>query len=175
VSGGVIEDVKFVGDSRVLCAYYGGVVLHCTEPGGMGILLEYPTNIMSAAAMPDMSYVVGGCMDNCVHIWHFESSPEAAAAARIEAEASRDGSSAEGSSKEEQEQPVASELIEYSCGGYQSKVTGTLFNGSNTMLATIGGTQCTVWDFTGPDGPAGSLPVVGLGHTKTVTCQVSTW
>jgi hypothetical protein len=50
-----------------------------------------------------------------------------------------------------------------------------LFNDSNTMLATTGGTQCTVWDFTGPDGPAGTLPVVGLGHTKTVTCQVSTW
>jgi hypothetical protein len=40
VSGGVIEDVKFVGDTRVLCSYYGGVVLHSTEPGGYGVLLE---------------------------------------------------------------------------------------------------------------------------------------
>jgi hypothetical protein len=40
VSGGVIEDVKFVGDNRVLCSYYGGVVLHSTDPGGFGVLLE---------------------------------------------------------------------------------------------------------------------------------------
>jgi len=40
VSGGVIEDVKFVGNSKVLCAYYGGVVVHSTEPGGAGVQLE---------------------------------------------------------------------------------------------------------------------------------------
>lgn len=127
---------------------------------------------MSAAATPDLSYVVGGCMDSCVHIWHFTSSPEAAAAARMAAEGSgEEGSTAE-QQQQQQQQPGASELIEYSCGGYSSKVTSTVFNGDSTMLATLGGTQCTVWDFTGPQGPAGSIPVVGLGHTKTLTCQV---
>jgi hypothetical protein len=125
---------------------------------------------MSAAARPDLSYIVGGCMDSCVHIWHFTGSPEAAAAAaRTKAESSgKEGSTSE----QQQQQPPGSEIIEYSCGGYSSKVTSTVFNGDHTMLASLGGTQCTVWDFTGPQGPAGSIPVVGLGHTKTVTCQV---
>lgn len=41
VSGGVIEDVKFVGNDRVLCCYYGGVILHSTQPGGFGVQLEW--------------------------------------------------------------------------------------------------------------------------------------
>lgn len=40
VPAGVIEDVKFVGSSRLVCAYYGGVVLHSTQPGGFGVQLE---------------------------------------------------------------------------------------------------------------------------------------
>lgn len=125
---------------------------------------RYGTNVLSAAATPDLSYVVGGCMDACVHIWHFSSSPEAAAAA-----------SAAGSS----ENPAGSggdagsaQIVEFSCGGYMAKVTAAVFNAAGSMLSTLGGTQCTVWDFTGPDGPAGTIPVVGLGHTKAATCQV---
>lgn len=120
---------------------------------------------MSAAATPDLSYIVGGCMDSVVHIWHFQASPEAAAAARMKA---AEGSGEDSSSAQQEQQ----ELVEFSCGGYASKVTGTVFSGDHTMLATLGGTQCIVWDFTGPNGPAGSIPVVGLGHTKTLTCQV---
>lgn len=180
VSGGVIEDVKWVGDSnRVLCAYYGGVVMHSADPESYGILLEYPTNVMAAAATPSLSYVVGGCMDSCVHIWHFQSSPDAAATARLEskeaagAEEAAAGAASSSSSKagQEEQQPGSSELVEYSCGGYEAKVISTVFNADSTMLATLGGTKSIMWDFTGPDGPAGSLPVVGLGHTKTVTCQ----
>lgn len=179
MSGGVIEDVKWVGDSnRVLCAYYGGVVLHSADPDSFGILLEYPTNITAAAATPKLSYIVGGCMDSCVHIWHFQSSPEAAAAARVEAqeavgvEEAATSSSSSSKAGQGEQPPGLSEMVEYSCGGYESKVVSTVFNANSTMLATLGGTRCTVWDFTGPDGPAGSLPVIGLGHTKTVTCQV---
>lgn len=181
MSGGVIEDVKWVGDSnRVLCAYYGGVVLHSADPDSCGIVLEYPTNITAAAATPTLSYIVGGCMDSCVHIWHFQSSPEAAAAApQLESqeavgveEAAAASSSSSSKAGQGEQPPGVSELVEYSCGGYESKVISTVFNANSTRLATLGGTRCTVWDFTGPDGPAGSLPVIGLGHTKTVTCQV---
>lgn len=102
-------------------------------------------------------------MDACVHIWHFSQSPEAAAAARIKA------AEANGADEQPADGP---ELVEFSCGGYMSKVSGTVFNSAGTMLATLGGTQCTVWDFSGPSGPAGTIPVVGLGHTKNLTCQV---
>jgi hypothetical protein len=131
-----------------------------------------------------MSYVVGGCMDSCVHIWHFESSPDVAAAesspdvaaveramAKASISAQPEGSTAVDSTRQ-QEVEGGSELVEYSCGGYRAKVTSTVFNGDHSMLATLGGDQCLVWDFTGPEGPAGSKPVVGLGHTKTLTCQV---
>lgn len=128
---------------------------------------RYGTNILSAAATPDLSYIVGGCMDSCVHIWHFQSSPEAAAAARMQATVNADQGVVDQAAP-----PSDQELVEYSCGGYTSKVTHIVYNSTATMLATTGGTQCTVWDFKGPQGPAGSTPVVCLGHTKTVTCQV---
>lgn len=41
VSGGVIEDIKFLGDERLLVAYYGGVTLFSTEAGASGMVLEY--------------------------------------------------------------------------------------------------------------------------------------
>lgn len=137
----------------------------------LAAVCRYGTNVLAAAALPDLSYIVGGCMDNCVHIWHFTASPEAAAAARMKAEEAR----AAGGGGEASDAADRAELIEFSCGGYTAKVSGCVFNGSNTMLATSGGTQSTVWDFKGPQGPAGSIPVVGLGHTKTVTCQVCWW
>eukprot|EP00878_Enallax_costatus_P018098 GHUV01019041.1.p1 GENE.GHUV01019041.1~~GHUV01019041.1.p1 ORF type:complete len:372 (+),score=94.31 GHUV01019041.1:697-1812(+) len=142
VSGGVIEAVKFLGDNKVLVAYYGGVSIFSTEEMAPGMMLEYGTNVLSVAATPGLSYVVGGCMDSCVHIWQF--------------------STEEGADK--------TELVEYSCGGYMTKVGQVDFNSEGTALASIGGTQNTVWDFTG-EGPAGSIPVVTLGHTKNCTCQ----
>jgi hypothetical protein len=53
------------------------------------------------------------------------------------------------------------------------QVNAVDFNMAGTQMASLGGTQNTVWDFTGPDGPGGSVPVVALGHTKNCTCQVS--
>lgn len=41
VSGGVIEDVRFLGDDRLLVGYYGGVSIFSTEPGTSGMMLEY--------------------------------------------------------------------------------------------------------------------------------------
>lgn len=52
------------------------------------------------------------------------------------------------------------------------QVNAVDFNQAGTQMASLGGTQNTVWDFTGTDGPGGSVPVVALGHTKNCTCQV---
>lgn len=52
--------------------------------------------MLSVAATPKLEYVVGGCMDSCVHIWKFEPA----------------------------EADAAPELVEYSCGGYMTKVCG---------------------------------------------------
>lgn len=82
-------------------------------------------------------------MDSCVHIWHLQIKPG--------------------------ERQL--EMVEFSCGGYSSKVTHVDFNREGRLLASAGGSQTTIWDFAG-DGPADSVPLVALGHSKTVTCQV---
>lgn len=161
VTGGVIEDVKFVGNSTVLVAYYGGVCVFSTEAGANGMVLEYGTNVLAVAATPKLDYVVGGCMDSCVHIWKFEK-PEVK-------QAGAEGSTEAAGEAEEEEE--GTKLSEYSCGGYMTKVNAVDFNQAGTQMASLGGTQNTVWDFTGTDGPGGSVPVVALGHTKNCTCQ----
>jgi hypothetical protein len=72
------------------------------------------TNVLSVAATPKLDYVVGGCMDSCVHIWKFEQPAPKQAKAESEAAA------AAGESDEEEEEGV--KLIKYSCGGYMTKV-----------------------------------------------------
>jgi hypothetical protein len=74
------------------------------------------TNVMSVAATPKLDYVVGGCMDSCVHIWKFEKPAKAAAA-------DKDGKGTEGAA-DSYEEEEGTKLIEYSCGGYMSKVRG---------------------------------------------------
>jgi hypothetical protein len=73
------------------------------------------TNVLSVAATPKLDYVVGGCMDSCVHIWKFEKPATAAADKDGEGEAA----AADGDEAEER-----TKLIEYSCGGYMTKVQG---------------------------------------------------
>eukprot|EP00879_Flechtneria_rotunda_P015874 GHRR01016601.1.p1 GENE.GHRR01016601.1~~GHRR01016601.1.p1 ORF type:complete len:399 (+),score=81.72 GHRR01016601.1:1626-2822(+) len=150
VPAGVIEDIRFVGENRLLVTYYGGVMLCSSEVGDQNLTLEYGTNVLSADAAPELGFVVAGCMDSCVHIWKlpaFDGSSDARA----------------GDDK--------LEVLEYSCGGYMGKVTRVDFNRKGTALASMGGMQNIVWDFTGQNGPAGSIPVVTLGHTKNCTCQ----
>ncbi|KAF6265937.1 WD40-repeat-containing domain protein [Scenedesmus sp. NREL 46B-D3] len=161
VAAGVIEDIKFVGDDTVLVAYYGGVCVFSTEAGASGMVLEYGTNVLAVAATPQLKYVVGGCMDSCVHIWKFEQ-PEKQAA---------DNGGEGGAEDDDEDEEEGTKLIEYSCGGYMTKVSAVDFNLAGTHMASLGGTQNTVWDFTGQDGPGGSVPVVALGHSKNCTCQ----
>lgn len=41
VPGGVVEDVRFLQDDRLLVGYYGGVSIYSTEAGACGMMLEY--------------------------------------------------------------------------------------------------------------------------------------
>jgi hypothetical protein len=57
---------------------------------------------------------------------------------------------------------------ELQCGGYSSKITGLSWNSSSRYLATSGGNQVTIWDFSGK-GPAGSTPICCIGLSAEVT------
>jgi hypothetical protein len=39
------------------------------------------------------------------------------------------------------------------------------------LMASSGGNTCLIWNFGGA-GPSGSAPIITLGHTKPVQCQV---
>lgn len=65
-----------------------------------------------------MQWLVAGCLDSCVHIWHFKFD---------------DGEA---------------RLSEMSCSGYQARVNDVRFNPAGTALASTGGHKSTVWDFT---------------------------
>ena len=57
---------------------------------------------------------------------------------------------------------------ELQCGGYSSKITGLSWSDSSRYLATSGGNQVTIWDFSGK-GPAGSTPICCIGLSAEVT------
>jgi hypothetical protein len=67
VTGGVIEDVRFVSDQRLLAAYYGGVALFSTEPGAPGLLLEYGVRGCSRHACHHRSSCPAACCDTHTH------------------------------------------------------------------------------------------------------------
>ncbi|GBF98413.1 hypothetical protein Rsub_10478 [Raphidocelis subcapitata] len=103
---GVINDIRFAGRDRIVAASYGGVVLFGIQPGQQGLALEHASNILSVSATPDLSWIVGGCMDATVHIWRVQRraspaelpEPEAAAAEA----APRDGAKGSGGAGKEQ-------------------------------------------------------------------------
>jgi len=55
------------------------------------------------------------------------------------------------------------------------QVTQLDFNHEGRLLASCGGLVNTVWDFSAPQGPAGTMPTICFGHAKTLTCQVGGW
>lgn len=81
--------------------------------------LPSQTAIYSLACTPDLHWMVGGCLDNCVHIWRFDFHEEGL------------------------------KMLELSCAGYAGRVSEVLFNSSGTLLASNGDSRSTVWDFTG--------------------------
>jgi hypothetical protein len=216
VPGGVISDARFIGDTRLLLAYYGGVALVSTVPGVGTLHLEYGTDVLAAAATPNLSWLVGGCMDASVHIWHFSNDPDALAEAAGGEEHGGDSSAAEvpgnaaaekgaptpaaagegrkgqqgTDAKPGEQQEVSSDdaassaaasaalgvpttMVQFACGGYETKVVALAFDSTWLQLASAGGTALTVWPFDGPTGPAGAVPVVTLGHERPVTVLVS--
>lgn len=50
VSGGVIEDVRFLKDDRLIIAYYGGVSILSTEAGAAGMILDYGVSRLASSA-----------------------------------------------------------------------------------------------------------------------------
>jgi hypothetical protein len=68
---------------------------------------------------------------------------------------------------------VPTTMVQFACGGYDTKVAALAFDSTWLQLASAGGTSMTVWPFDGPTGPAGAIPVVTLGHERPVTVLVS--
>jgi hypothetical protein len=90
------------------------------------LLVVLQTNVMAVAATPKLDYVVGGCMDSCVHIWKFEKPAKTAAA-------DKDGEGVEAAADGDEEEE-GTKLIEYSCGGYMTKVRGSAHPVNRGML-----------------------------------------
>lgn len=87
---------------------------------------------------------VGGCHDQTLHIWHLVYSEEL------------DGF----------------DCMEMACGGYTQKVTVCNWQpgAKAKLLASAGGRALTVWNF--EKTPAGTMPLLAIGHTAVITCQV---
>jgi WD40 repeat protein len=152
-------------------------------------LLQQQTNVLSADGTPDLSWIVGGCMDQAVHIWHITRQPAGAAAAAEEASnsgAATNSAKGGGDDGDDEAQPPVPTttvdcpdgskltLVELTCGGYAGKVTrvdfGAAAGDGGPLLASCGGHACMIWSF-GGDGPAGTAPMMLLGHSKAVDCQ----
>jgi WD40 repeat protein len=100
---------------------------------------------LSVDMHPLQEWVVAGCHDNSVHIYRLVATR---AAAR------RGGQGVQ--------------LENMTCGGYEAKVTATRFSPSGRWMASSGGRNATVWDFSST--PSGSTPTVTVGHRAAVTC-----
>jgi WD40 repeat protein len=91
--------------------------------------------------------VVAGCHEAVVHIWRVIHKQEG---------------------EEEEEEGI--ELEQLTMSGYEKRVSMADFDRlEHRYLATCGGAQLIVWDFA--ETPQGSVPTVGVGHRKMITCQ----
>lgn len=84
----------------------------CTPISVFKLLLDphAQTNILSVAATPDLQWVIGGCMDPSVHIWHIQERPAGtapAAPAALPAGADAAASSAGGEKQQGQREAAA--------------------------------------------------------------------
>mmetsp|Transcript_26712 Transcript_26712/g.67191 ORF Transcript_26712/g.67191 Transcript_26712/m.67191 type:complete len:379 (+) Transcript_26712:109-1245(+) len=135
--GACVEDLKFLPSGELIAGYYGGVSIWSPAVGEQGLELPFKGNMLSVSATPDKAWIIAGCHDATVHIWHLTE---------------------------------GGDMQELTCGGYEGKVTSCEFDPSYRWMASTGGNRNVVWDFSGA-GPAGSVPTIALGHTKTINCQ----
>ncbi len=153
--------------------------------------------MQSAAATKDLNWLVGGCLDQSVRIWQLEHKRGGTHVTEL----SCGGYSSKVRSmlvhaihsKWHQIMLVmtsislAAAIVPKSIIGSQpclvhgttplrchamSQVTRVDFSHDGSRLASVAGCQVTIWDFSGKGGPASTIPVVALGHSKAITCQV---
>ena len=144
-----VEALKFdKKHGNLMAGYNGGVTLWDlstrSEDEAQALDFPYDGACLSVDAHPSMEWVVGGCHDATVHIWNLTP---------------KEGDN------------TGLEVHEMSCGGYERAVKFIDFDATGKWMASAGGTRGTIWDYSGPNGPAGSVPTLTLGHAKTVTCQ----
>ncbi|GAB4820630.1 hypothetical protein N2152v2_007676 [Parachlorella kessleri] len=116
-----VEALRFDRQGNLMAAYYGGVTywdFSRTEEQRQALDLPYQGACLSLDATPTADWVVAGCHDSSVHIYHFKRQEEAGV-----------------------------ELEEMQCGGYEGKVTLVDFDRRGRHMASAGGERNIVWDF----------------------------
>lgn len=150
-----VEALKFdAHNANLLAAYNGGITMWALatrkdKDQAQALDFAYDGACLAIEANKDMSWLCAGCHDASVHIWHLLHPDDDSTSTSSEGVAVR----------------------EMACGGYQKPVKMVEFGpGRNSKwLASAGGLQGTIWDFS--DSPAGSVPTLTLGHVSPITCQ----
>ncbi|KAL4457845.1 hypothetical protein ABPG75_012710 [Micractinium tetrahymenae] len=133
-----VESLRFDRHGNLLATYNGGVSywrFDRTEEEKRELALPYAGACLCGDVTPGVDYIVAGCHDATVHIYHFK-----------------------------QQRQSGVELQEMTCGGYDSKVTAVDFNPRGDRMASSGGDKNTVWNFSGsPTGTMPTLAVGHYG------------
>ncbi|KAI3436773.1 hypothetical protein D9Q98_006185 [Chlorella vulgaris] len=129
---GTVESLRYDRRGNLLATYNGGVTYwDFRKDEQQELALPHSSACLSGDVNPGVEYIVTGCQDSTVHIFHFK--------------AERDG---------------GVEFGEMTCGGYDSKVTAVDFNPRGDRMASAGGDKNTVWNFSGqPTGTLPTLTV----------------
>ncbi|PSC71527.1 WD-40 repeat [Micractinium conductrix] len=137
-----VEHLRYDRAGNLLACYNGGcsMIVADRKAEQDELPMPYAGACLCGDVSPGGEYVVAGCHDATVHIFQLK--------------AQRDGSV---------------EMVELSCGGYDSKVTVVDFNLLGDRMASAGGDKNTIWNFSGP--PTGSMPTLAIGHFGAITCQ----
>ncbi|KAI7840354.1 hypothetical protein COHA_005900 [Chlorella ohadii] len=193
-----IESLRFDRRGNLLATYNNGVSywdFTRTLDEKQELPLPAPGAMLCGDVTPSGDYIVAGCHDATVHIYHFKQHGDGG----VEMEARRQGDghghkplNGDGGRASRQHITVGLALRvqlhslrahshraapcsapggvqEMSCGGYDSKVTCVDFNARGNRMASSGGDKCTVWNFSGA--PTGTMPVLTVGHLGNITCQ----
>ncbi|PRW55973.1 WD40 subgroup [Chlorella sorokiniana] len=140
-----VESLRFDRRGNLLATYNNGVSYwdFTRSQDEQELPLPAPGAMLCGDVTPSGDYIVAGCHDATVHIYHFK-----------------------------QKSKGGVEMEEMSCGGYESKVTCVDFNPQGDRMASSGGDKCTVWNFSGaPTGTMPVLTVGHLGNVTCQSWQ----